>query len=112
MALLREAGSSREQIIVGDIVLLEILQGMDNDVRAAAMERWMRTFVIMPMLDTDLAVQAARNYRLLRSRGVTIRKTADLIIGTFCLARRLKLLHDDRDFDHMEQHLGLLVVRG
>ncbi len=105
------AGSSRDRIVVGDIVLLEVLQGVQNDVRAAAMERWMRTFALMPMLSADLAVQAARHYRLLRTRGVTIRKTADLVIGSFCLSRSLPLLHDDRDFDHMEQHLGLAVVR-
>ena len=109
--LLREAGSTRDQVIVGDIVLLEILQGMQSNTRAAAMERWLLAFVIMPMLDVGLAVRAAGHYRTLRQRGVTIRKTADLIIGTFCLDRALPLLHDDRDFDAMERHLGLAVLR-
>ena len=75
------------------------------------MERWLRTFAILPMLDANLAVRAAQNYRLLRGRGITIRKTADIIIGTFCLDHGLPLLHDDRDFDPMAQHLGLAVVR-
>ena len=110
MAALR-AAFGREQIVVGDVVLLEILQGVNTEARAGATERWLRAFIVMPMLDPKRAVRAARNYRLLRSHGITIRKTADMIIGTFCLDHGLPLLHDDRDFDHMAQHLGLAVVR-
>ena len=96
---------------MGDVMLLEVLQGMSGEARATAMERWLRAFIVMPMLNPERAVRAARNYRLLRSHGVTIRKTADMIIGTFCLDHGLPLLHDDRDFDQMAQHLGLAVVR-
>ncbi len=63
--------------------------------------------VIVPLLDDLLAVQVARNYRRLRDGGITIRKTADLIIGTYCIERGHTLLHDDRDFGPMERHLGL-----
>lgn len=97
-------------IVVGDIVLLEVLQGVTNEAMAASTEDLLRTFEVMPMLDDQSAARAARNYRLLRQRGVTIRKTADLVIGTFCIDRGWPLLHDDRDFDHMERHLGLAVV--
>ena len=62
------------------------------------------------MLDDDLAVEAARNYRLLRSNGVTIHKTTDLIIGTFCIVENHVLLHDDRDFEPMQRFLGLQVI--
>lgn len=62
------------------------------------------------MLDGSLAVQAARNYRSLRARGITVRKTIDMIIGTFCIVGSHVLLHDDRDFDPMAAHLGLLVA--
>ena len=96
---------------MGDVMLLEVLQGMSGEARATAMERWLRAFIVMPMLDPERAVRAARNYRLLRSRGITIRKTVDMIIGTFCLDHGLPLLHDDRDFDAMAQHLGLAVVQ-
>ncbi len=105
------AAFGREQIVVGDVVLLEILQGVSTEAKAAMTERWLRAFIVMPMLDPERAIRAARNYRLLRSRGVTIRKTADMIIGTFCLDHGLPLLHDDRDFDPMAQHLGMAVVR-
>lgn len=62
------------------------------------------------MLDETIAVQAARNDRFLRGRGITIRKRIDMIIGTFCLASGHVLLHDDRDFDPMAEHLGLRIA--
>lgn len=92
------------------MILLEVLQGMESEARATAMESWLRAFEIMAVLDEHFAIRAARNYQLLRQRGITIRKTADLLIGTFCLDRGWPLLHADRDFDHMAQHLGLLTV--
>ena len=70
----------------------------------------MRRFTVVPLLDGDLAPRAARNYRKLRALGVTVRKTADIIIGTFCIEHRHVLLHDDRDFAPMEEHLGLMVA--
>jgi predicted nucleic acid-binding protein len=73
-------------------------------------ERSLRRFDVVTMLDGALAVRAAANYRLLRSRGITIRKTIDLIIGTFCIELGHRLLHDDRDFDPMVEHLGLRLV--
>jgi predicted nucleic acid-binding protein len=61
-------------------------------------------------LNPELAIAAAKSYRLLRSEGITIRKTIDLIIGTFCIAHGHTLLHDDRDFGPMEAHLGLKII--
>jgi predicted nucleic acid-binding protein len=62
------------------------------------------------MLDDRLAAQAAANYRELRRRGSTLRKTIDVIIGTFCLERGHALLHDDRDFEPFAAHLGMRVI--
>ena len=107
---LRAFGPGGTEILVGDIVLLEVLQGSRDAPHAARIERNMRRFPIAPMLDADLAVRAAQNYRSLRSRGITIRKMADLIIGTFCMARGHFLLHNDRDFDPMAAHLGLRLA--
>jgi predicted nucleic acid-binding protein len=98
-----------DTIIVGDIVLLEVLQGARNQARATRIENDLRRFQIEPMLDDNLAIRAARNYRTLRERGVTIRKTIDVIIATFCLERNHALLHDDRDFDAFVA-LGLRVI--
>ena len=70
----------------------------------------MRQFTIEPMLDARLAARAAANYRELRRRGSTVRKTVDVIIGTFCLEHGYALLHDDRDFGPFVTHLGMRVI--
>jgi predicted nucleic acid-binding protein len=105
-----ETAASRESLLIGDLILLEILQGARDEAHAERIERGLRRYTIVPLLDGDLAPRAARNYRKLRALGVTVRKTADIIIGTFCIEHRHILLHDDRDFAPMEKHLGLLVA--
>jgi len=100
----------REDVVVGDLVLLEVLQGARDEAHASQIARQLRRFRIVTMSNEALAVQAAREYRKLRDRGVTVRKTIDMIIGTFCIAHGHALLHDDRDFAPMEQYLGLQVV--
>ena len=97
-------------ILVGDIVLLEVLQGARDEAQAIRIERDLRQFQVEAMMSGDLAVRAARNYRTLRERGVTIRKTVDVIIATFCVDRKHALLHDDRDFDAFADHLGLRAI--
>ena len=97
-------------ILIGDIILFEVLQGA-RDARHATRVEWkLRRFPIAPMLNAGLAVRAAQNHRYLRSRGITIRKMADLIIGTFCTARDHLLLHNDHDFEPMATHLGLQLA--
>lgn len=97
-------------IIVGDLVLLEILQGARDETHARRIERNLREFRVVSMLDDSLAIKAARNYRLLRGKGVTVRKTIDMIIGTYCIEQDYALLHCDRDFDPMVEHLGLRIA--
>jgi hypothetical protein len=105
-----EAAASREPLLIGDLILLEVLQGARDESHAARIERELRRYALVPLLDADLAPRAARNDRKLRERGITIRKTADIIIGTFCIEHSYWLLHDDRDFAPMEEHLGLMVT--
>lgn len=102
--------NEEDQILVGDLILLEVLQGARDEPHARQIEHGMRQFEVAPMLNDVLAVQAARNYRLLRQRGVTVRKTVDVIIGTFCIEHGYELLHDDRDFSPMVEHLGLQAI--
>lgn len=97
-------------ILLGDIVLLEILQGAQNDRHAANLQKRLAEFAVVPMLTPEIAMKAAGNFRRLREKGTTIRKTADLIIGTFCIEHDYSLLHADRDFDPMAEHLGLRVA--
>jgi predicted nucleic acid-binding protein len=104
-----QAAAAREPLLIGDLILLEVLQGARNEPHAERIERALRRFAIVPLLDPDLAHHAARNDRKLRERGITIRKTANIIIGTFCIEHNHSLLHDDRDFVPMHEHLGLRV---
>ena len=99
-----------EGLLVGDIILLEILRGARDARHARRMEDDLRRWDIVPMLGVALAIRAAENYRALRSLGITVRKAADLIIATYCLAHGHALLHNDRDFEPMCAHLGLRVV--
>jgi len=100
----------RELILISDIVLVEILQGVRDDAQAARVERALRAHRVEPMLSTVLAPKVASNYRLLRAKGINVRKTIDMIIGTFCIEGGHALLHSDRDFDPMQDHLGLRTL--
>jgi predicted nucleic acid-binding protein len=91
-------------------VLLEVLQGARDEQHADRLEQFLRQFIPRSMLDDAVAAAAARNFHDLRGRGVTVRKMADLIIGTWCVIKSVPLLHDDRDFLPMQQHLGLLAA--
>lgn len=99
-----------DQILVGDLVLLEILQGARDKAHAVRLERGLRRFEVASMLNDRLAVRVAEGYRALRERGITVRKTVDMIIGTFCIEGGHTLLHDDRDFEPMQHYLGLQVA--
>jgi hypothetical protein len=108
--MLLRALFGREELVVGDIVLLEVLRGARDERNAIQLSRDMHAFDVVPMLGDAIAEQAARNFRTLRTVGITIRTSPDLIIGTYCIEHRHILLHDDRDFEPMRQHLGLQVL--
>jgi predicted nucleic acid-binding protein len=99
-----------EEIIVGDLIVCEVLQGLDDEREAHEVELPLRRFQIVSMVGDAVAVSAARNFRALRQRGITIRKTIDLLIGTWCIEHGRPLLHNDSDFRLMAQHLALLEV--
>jgi len=93
-----------------DIILCEVLQGIRSARRFAEVEAALLTFEVFSTGGVDLAIATARNYRALRGQGRTVRATIDGLIATFCLLNGHALLHDDRDFDHFEQALGLQVI--
>jgi predicted nucleic acid-binding protein len=105
-----QAALGNEGIIVGDLMLCEVLQGLDSERTAQQVEALLRRFEIVTMAGDAIAVLAARNFRSLRRRGITVRKTIDLLIGTWCIENRRALLHNDGDFRPMAQHLGLIEV--
>jgi predicted nucleic acid-binding protein len=96
-----------EIVVLGDVVLLELLQGARDDTHSRNIERSMAGYMLVAMLDHGIAVATAANYRALRAQGITIRRTIDLIIGTWCIEHNCPLLHRDRDFAPMVEHLGL-----
>jgi predicted nucleic acid-binding protein len=97
-----------EEIVVGDLMLCEVLQGLESERAARDVEALLRRFAIASMVGDANAVAAARNYRSLRRRGITVRKTVDMLIGTWCIENRMPLLHNDGDFRPMVRHLGLV----
>ena len=99
-----------DEVIVGDLMLCEILQGLGSERAAQEIEALLRRFEIVPMAGEAIAVAAARNFRSLRGRGITVRKTIDLLIGTWCIENRRPLLHNDSDFHPMARYLGLIEL--
>lgn len=93
-----------------DVMLCEILQGLSSEKEASRVLRHLRQFEILETGGIELAVEAARSCRRLRSRGRTVRKTIDCLIATFCMLEGHTLLHADTDFDPFEELLRLQVV--
>lgn len=101
---------SQDLILVGDIILAEVLQGFRSDHDFEQARRALQRFTQVSMVGPELAVRSAMHYRRLRRVGISVRKTIDCLIATWCIAHDVALLHSDRDFDPFERHLGLRVV--
>ena len=100
----------KDEIIVGDLMLCEVLQGLSSEREAWEVREMLQRFEIASMAGEVIAIAAARNFRFLRRRGITVRKTIDLFIGTWCIENRKPLLHHDNDFRPMARYLGLTEV--
>lgn len=98
----------REPVTIGDLILAEVLQGFTNEGDFNKAMRMLGTLECLDLMGRDIAIQAARNFRLLRSKGITVRKTIDTIIATRCIEDEIALLFSDRDFQPFVDHLGLL----
>jgi predicted nucleic acid-binding protein len=96
-----------ERIVVGDLVLCEVLRGFRHTADARRADQLLATCESATFGGEVIARRAADHYRRLRAQGISVRKTVDLLIGTWCLEHDMKLLHNDRDFHTMVQHLGL-----
>jgi predicted nucleic acid-binding protein len=105
-----ESELKRQRLGLTDLNLCEVLQGVADESMARQVLRELSLFEIYDTGGKELAVAAARNFRLLRQRGRTVRKTIDGLIATFCLKQGFSLLHCDRDYDHFETILGLSVI--
>jgi len=98
------------RIVVGDLIVAEVLQGVRDKREFQQVRKTLDTFEQVDVVGKDIAIQAARNFRKLRDLGFTVRKTIDTLIATRCIESNYALLHSDRDFDAFEAHLGLQVV--
>lgn len=105
-----ETEIDRQRIGLTDVNLCEVLQGIGEDTVFSQFLQDLSRFHVFDTGGRELAIAAAQNYRSLRGRGHTVRKTIDCLIATFCLQEGHGLLHRDRDFDPFEKHLGLRVV--
>ena len=97
-------------LAIGDLILTEVLQGCATHKEFNVVKRTLGELDLVILGGEDVAIEAARNYRKLRALGLTVRKTIDTIIATRCIVSGYELLHNDRDFDAFEQHLGLRCV--
>ena len=97
----------REPIVLGDLILIEVLQGFTRDRDYRIARELLTSLTVFTLGGQEMALQSARNFRLLRKKGITVRKTIDVLIATFCIANKLPLFHWDRDFEPFHKHLGL-----
>lgn len=97
-------------VAMGDLIFLEILQGIRNDREYRTTGQCLKTLDQLEMFGKGMAEKCAENYRALRKKGMTIRKTTDVIIATYCIEQALPLLFTDRDFMPFVDHLGLVSV--
>lgn len=96
-----------EALAIGDLMLAEILQGIDSDREFNRTRKMLTAFTLLEICDKQVAIEAAMNYRRLRKLGITVRKTIDAIIATRCIQEDHALLYSDQDFDPFVKHLGL-----
>ena len=100
----------RTPLAVGDLIVAEVLQGVQDDREFNLVRKTLDAFTQIDLGGHDIAVKAAKNFRILRAKGITVRKTIDSIIATRCIEDSLTLLHNDRDFVPFHLHLGLRVA--
>ena len=100
----------QEPLAIGDLILTEVLQGFASESEFKEASKLLTALTVVELGGPEIALQAARNFRLLRNLGVTVQKTVDTVIATRCIESGFELLHNDRDFDPFAKHLGLRVV--
>jgi hypothetical protein len=98
---------AEEFVAIGDLILIEVLQGFRTDKDFRKARQLLLSLTVMNMLDTTIALKSAANFRTLRKIGIAVRKTIDVIIATYCIENNLPLLHSDKDFQPFHQHLKL-----
>ncbi len=97
-------------IYLADIVIMEVLQGVRDDKLFEEIQVLFSNCIVINVLNTEYAIKSAHNFRLLRRKGITIRKSIDCLIATYCIENSITLLHNDKDFQPFVEHLGLETI--
>jgi predicted nucleic acid-binding protein len=100
-----------ELLGVGDLILAEVLQGFRQDKDYQTAKRLLTSLTVFEMLGTEMAMKSADNFRDLRKKGITVRKTINVMIATFCIENGHELLFSDKDFTPFVEHLGLMAAK-
>lgn len=100
---------SEQTILIGDIILTDILQGFDSDIEIKWAKQAIDPLDCVHLGGKPLAIKAASNFRFLRSKVITIRKSVDMLIGTWCIEYDVELLHNDKEFKQIATQLPLRV---
>ncbi len=96
-------------VYIGDIILAEVLQGFNNDNDYQTAKSIFKTIPVLNLCNEYIAIKSSEYYRYLRQKGITVRKTIDCIIATYCIENNVTLLHRDKDFDCFQQYFNLLI---
>jgi predicted nucleic acid-binding protein len=99
-----------EPLAIGDLILTEVMQGFVGERDFNQARKLLTSLTVVELGGQEIAIQAAKNFRALRSLGVTVRKTIDTVIATRCIESGYDLLQSDKDFDPFARHLGLRTV--
>lgn len=102
-----DSALSNNLVAIGDLVYCEIMQGIPLKKERDYVGPLLLSLPKFEMVGFERAEKTAENYRILRSKGITVRKTIDVMIGTFCAENKFPIIHNDRDFDLMAPHIGL-----
>ncbi len=100
----------QQLLAIGDLILTEVLQGFDSEKDFNHARKMLTSLMVVELGGQEIAIQAAKNFRALRRRGMTVHKTIDTVIATRCIVSGYELLHDDRDFDPFAKYLGLRLA--
>ncbi|MFP4349648.1 MAG: PIN domain nuclease [Desulfococcaceae bacterium] len=109
VTVLEDLIKHREDICTCGIILTEVLQGIRKDTEFRKTRDLFNTLIWLQM-PYNVFLSSAEIYRILRKKGITIRKPLDCMIASTAIENDVQLLHNDKDFHPIEKHCGLKVL--
>lgn len=96
-----------DPVLLVPTILQEILQGIREDAQYNYIRDILSYFTVLQISPVEAAIGAADLYRMLRKKGLTIRKSNDCLIAWYAIASSTTLVHSDNDFDIISGHSKL-----